>query len=112
MVDQNAQNLGNNQAPQVAGNDEEHVNDILGILYKSIRVGFFLMVLFFYSSFERFLAVFLIICILWYFHRQREQNNLNAAARRVVQVRSYPLYISLGISDLLNKETFDFTDKF
>jgi hypothetical protein len=84
-LNQNLQGNNNNQAQNVAANEEEHVNDILGILYKSIRVGFFLMVLFFYSSFERFLAVFLIICILWYVHRQREQNNLNAAARRVVQ---------------------------
>uniref|UniRef100_A0AC35F0C3 Ubiquitin-like domain-containing protein n=1 Tax=Panagrolaimus sp. PS1159 TaxID=55785 RepID=A0AC35F0C3_9BILA len=84
QVNQNPQN-NNNQAQNVAANEEEHVNDILGILYKAIRVGFFLMVLFFYSSFERFLAVFLIICILWYVHRQREQNNLNAAARRIVQ---------------------------
>jgi hypothetical protein len=91
-VNQNPQNMGNNnnQVQNVAANEEEHVNDIVGILYKSIRVGFFLMVLFFYSSFERFLAVFLIICILWYVHRQREQNNLNAAARRVVQAPQPP----------------------
>ena len=47
------------------------------------------MVLFIYSSFERFLAVFLIVCILWYVHRQREQNNAAAgrgAAARVRQV--------------------------
>jgi len=94
-------NIGNNvpgaqipeaqdqQNPQInnpmANGEEEHVNDVLGMIYKSIRVGFFLMILFFYSSVERFIAVFLIICILWYIHRRREQNNLNEAARRIVQ---------------------------
>jgi len=75
----------NNVAQPQGINDEEHLNDIVGILYKSIRVGFFLMVLFFYSSVERFFAVFLIMCILWFVHRRREQNHLNEAARRVVQ---------------------------
>lgn len=78
------------QQPAPAANDEEHLNDIVGILYKSIRVGFFLMVLFFYSSMERFLAVFLIMCILWFVHRRREQNQVNEAARRVVQPPPQP----------------------
>uniref|UniRef100_A0A7E4VVB0 Ubiquitin-like domain-containing protein n=1 Tax=Panagrellus redivivus TaxID=6233 RepID=A0A7E4VVB0_PANRE len=74
-------------APPVAQNNNiaPHRHDILGILYKSIRLGFFLMVLFMYSSIERFLVVFLIVCLLWYVHRRREQDNFRAAARRSME---------------------------
>uniref|UniRef100_A0AC34QN85 Homocysteine-responsive endoplasmic reticulum-resident ubiquitin-like domain member 2 protein n=1 Tax=Panagrolaimus sp. JU765 TaxID=591449 RepID=A0AC34QN85_9BILA len=91
QMEQQNQNNVQPQQPAPAVNDEEHLNDVVGMIYKSIRVGFFLMVLFFYSSVERFFTVFLIMCVLWFIHRRREQNNLNEAARQVVQQPQQPV---------------------
>uniref|UniRef100_A0A914E7M8 Homocysteine-responsive endoplasmic reticulum-resident ubiquitin-like domain member 2 protein n=1 Tax=Acrobeloides nanus TaxID=290746 RepID=A0A914E7M8_9BILA len=76
--DQNAApaNQPVNIQPQPAAavqNVDEQPNDLLDVIYKFIRFGLFLMILFLYSSLERFFVVCIVICVIWFLHMRRER---------------------------------------
>ncbi|KAI1717911.1 homocysteine-responsive endoplasmic reticulum-resident ubiquitin-like domain member 2 protein [Ditylenchus destructor] len=53
--------------------DEENRPDILDLAYKSIRFALLVMVLYLYSSIERFFFVLLMICVIWFVQMRRDQ---------------------------------------
>jgi hypothetical protein len=68
--------------------------DFLDLIYKSIRFALLAMVLYLYSSLERFFFVIFILAIFWFVHarrgqrRNQQQNNgggVNGAALAEVQ---------------------------
>lgn len=66
-------------APVNNGNEDNAANrpDVLDMIYKAIRFLLLLMVLYVYSSFERFFVVLLTISLIWFVQRQRERRNRN-----------------------------------
>jgi hypothetical protein len=80
-ADAGLNNVGGMRAAAAAA-DGEQPNDFLDIIYKSIRVGLFLLVLYLYSSVERFLFVLLFVCVMWFVQLRRERNNVRADANQ------------------------------
>lgn len=68
-------------APPLVNNDnrDNAANrfDVIDIIYKAVRFSLLLMVLYLYSSLERFFIVFLSISLIWFVQRQRERQNRN-----------------------------------
>jgi hypothetical protein len=70
----------NGIAAAAAANDEQAGgNDLLDLVYKSIRVILLLLVIYLYSSFERFISVLLFICVMWFVQMRRDRGNARAA---------------------------------
>lgn len=69
------QNIIQPQPPQQQAAVNAERPDFLAFIYKSIRFVFLMMVLYLYSSFERFIGVALIIAFV-YFVQQRRQNRV------------------------------------
>lgn len=75
--------VNNNEAavapPIVAAADEDGRNlnrpDFLDIIYKTFRFALLMMVLYLYSSVERFFMVLLTISLIWFVQMHRERRN-------------------------------------
>jgi hypothetical protein len=62
-------------APVPINNGENRQPDVLDLAYKSIRFALLMMVLYLYSSMERFFFVLLMICVIWFVQMRRDRRN-------------------------------------
>uniref|UniRef100_A0A914H985 Ubiquitin-like domain-containing protein n=1 Tax=Globodera rostochiensis TaxID=31243 RepID=A0A914H985_GLORO len=61
--------------------------DLLDIVYKSVRFALLAMVLYVYSSLERFFLVLAVVAFFWFVHRRRNQQQRdNAAAAAMANI--------------------------
>uniref|UniRef100_A0A915E9W8 Ubiquitin-like domain-containing protein n=1 Tax=Ditylenchus dipsaci TaxID=166011 RepID=A0A915E9W8_9BILA len=70
---------------------ENRQPDLLDLAYKSIRFALLMMVLYLYSSIERFFFVLLVICGIWFVQMRRERRNRNGANQQQQQPRNQPV---------------------
>ncbi|VDK44921.1 unnamed protein product [Anisakis simplex] len=68
----------------VAGEIEAPQRDFLDIVHKAIRICFLVMLVYVYSSAERFLGVLLFIILVWFVQARRDRNNRQRADRELV----------------------------
>ncbi|VDM42645.1 unnamed protein product [Toxocara canis] len=69
----------------VAGDVDAPQRDFLDIVYKAIRMCFLIMLVYVYSSAERFLGVLLFIIVVWFVQARRDRNNRQRANRELAQ---------------------------
>ena len=73
------QQVVNAPAPVVNNNNnnnDEQQPDFLALIYKSIRFALLMMVLYLYSSIERFFAAIFLIGLVWFVQQRRHQNRV------------------------------------
>lgn len=74
---------------------EIQMPDFIDLVYKSIRIALLAMVVYLYSSLERFFFVLCIVGIFWFVHARRGQQNRRdqneAAAERVQEREQLPI---------------------
>lgn len=61
------------------GGERPEQPDLLALLYKSIRFALLIMVLYLYSSVERFFAVVAILGVIWFVQQRRERQQAQPA---------------------------------
>uniref|UniRef100_A0A914ZS54 Ubiquitin-like domain-containing protein n=1 Tax=Parascaris univalens TaxID=6257 RepID=A0A914ZS54_PARUN len=67
----------------VAGDVDAPQRDFLDIVYKAIRMCFLIMLVYVYSSAERFLGVLFFIIVVWFVQARRDRNNRQRADREL-----------------------------
>uniref|UniRef100_A0A1I8EJR9 Uncharacterized protein n=1 Tax=Wuchereria bancrofti TaxID=6293 RepID=A0A1I8EJR9_WUCBA len=67
----------------VAGDVDGQQRDFLDVIYKAIRMCFLIMLVYVYSSAERFFGVLIFILLVWFIQARRERNNRERANREL-----------------------------
>ncbi|KAM3720345.1 Homocysteine-responsive endoplasmic reticulum-resident ubiquitin-like domain member 2 protein [Dirofilaria immitis] len=67
----------------VAGDINGQQRDFLDIVYKAIRMCFLIMLIYVYSSAERFFGVLTFILLVWFIQARRDRNNRERADREL-----------------------------
>jgi len=95
-------------APEVVGGaamDDmgvERQPDLLDFIYKAIRFSLLMMVLYMYSSVERFLMVLAVVMVVWFVQMRRErQNRMELQQREIrrLQAVQQPVVPAIGEAD-------------
>ncbi|KAL3998536.1 Ubiquitin family protein [Acanthocheilonema viteae] len=67
----------------VAGDVDGQQRDFLDVIYKAIRMCFLIMLVYVYSSAERFFGVLIFILLVWFIQARRDRNNRERADREL-----------------------------
>uniref|UniRef100_A0A0R3RZ65 Ubiquitin-like domain-containing protein n=1 Tax=Elaeophora elaphi TaxID=1147741 RepID=A0A0R3RZ65_9BILA len=67
----------------MAGDVEGQQRDLLDVIYKAIRMCFLIMLVYVYSSAERFFGVMVFILLVWFIQARRDRNNRERADREL-----------------------------
>ncbi|VDO25311.1 unnamed protein product [Brugia timori] len=67
----------------VAGDVDGQQRDFLDVIYKAIRMCFLIMLVYVYSSAERFFGVLIFILLVWFIQARRDRNNRERANREL-----------------------------
>ncbi|OZC12538.1 hypothetical protein X798_00169 [Onchocerca flexuosa] len=67
----------------IAGDIDGQQRDFLDIIYKAVRICFLIMLVYVYSSAERFFGVLIFILLVWFIQARRDRNNRERADREL-----------------------------
>ncbi|VDN02150.1 unnamed protein product [Thelazia callipaeda] len=92
----------------MAGDVDDQQRDFLDVIYKAIRMCFLIMLVYVYSSAERFFGVLIFILLVWFIQARRDRNNRERADRELAAAvdnfrQPHPANENQGVAEGMNE---------